>query len=554
MPRFDPVFEYDTGPELKDLLDDKKLTERRKAADERFKGLSDAQIEGLRRRCKHDLFFLCAGPLEYDLLSPRLHGNLAGWIQRTEGWQNRMFLLPRDHYKSTIITIGDGVRMALPVEAQTHPYSLGPNVKILIGHEVRETAAKFLYEITAAFTRKELLMFLFPECIPSRREHRVNKWELELPRQEHHKEATFSTIGAGGSAQGGHYHWLKLDDLVGEEARDSETVMKRILQWFDNVNSLLTRLILDGWDLVGTRWAYSDVYSHAIERYGIHVEDSVLNCIPDRDIEKYPDGLLKIYGRGAIEAGVPIFPEEFPLDKLNVLRKNRLVWAAQYANNPLESGLNEFVWPLKSYNVTTNNDLVVFTGQTSKRIRLRELDIVILCDPSMGETAKADESGIIVTGVDDKFNVYILETIKKRLRPPEFVDQLIRLNMKYRPRAVAIEEVNFSAIFKYWLQEKARTLSIHLPIRTYKPGSKRSKDARIRGVAHLFAAGQVYIAESMHDFRDEYDQFPMTKSKHLLDAFSQGPEFWQRGVSQEDIDHVEEAVEQIQDRSALTGY
>ncbi len=543
--------------DLYDLFEPKALRKAKKEAEAKARDWSSGDIEFLRRRCKNDLFFLCAGPLEYTRLSPTFHGDLTGWIQRQWGAQYRLLLLARGHYKTTVETIGDSIQMALPnvSESPHHPYCLGTNVKILIAHEVRETAADFLYEITAAFTKKPMLMALFPECVPRRNVERLNKWQLELPRTEHPKEATFSTIGSGGAAQGGHYNWLKLDDLVGEKARDSETIMGRTLTWFDNINSLLTELEVDGWTLTGTRWAYSDVYSHAMERYGLDVENSVTNCLSPKDIERNAQGLLRVYARGAIERGKPVFSEQFSLEKLRVLRKNKLVWAAQYANNPMESGLQEFVWPLKFYNVDSGGNIKVHTGDSSFKRYKSDLDICVFTDPSMGETKTADETGIVVTGTDRRSNIFILETVKKRLRPPEYIDELYRLNFKYRPRVMTIEEVNFSGIYKYWLDDKSKETRVHLPIRPYKPGNQRTKDGRIRGLAHLFASGQVYCFEGMHDFRDEYEQFPMGKGKHLLDALAQGPEFWQDGVSESDIEHqMEVANEVINSRSILTGY
>jgi phage terminase large subunit-like protein len=384
----------------------------------------------------------------------------------------------------------------------------------------------------------------------------MNKWELELPREEHRKEATFSTVGVGGAAQGGHYPWLKLDDLIGEEAEYSDTTMKRVLKWFDNILALASDAE-DGFHLTGTRWSYSDVYSHAMRIYGIDREGSVLNCIPDREVEKYEGGLLKVYARGVLEDGEAIFPELMTPDRIRILRKNRLIWAAQYANNPMESGLNEFHWPLKFYNVALDNPrkIVVFTGDGSFTRRLSDLDICIFVDPSMAETDTSDEVGIIVTGVDHLGNIFILETVKERIDPTVFMDQLYKLNFKYRPRVVAIEEVVFSAIFRYWIEDRGRLTGVYLPIRPFKPGTKRSKIARIRGLTHFFSAGQVYMHEGMHDLRDEYEQFPMGKSDHLLDALAQGPEFWTRGNSASDIESFRKAEARvIDDRDVMTGY
>lgn len=542
-----------TSGDFEELFDQKSISTARAEAEKKFQDLSSGQIDFVKRKMKNDLFFLGTS-LGYNLLSPRLHGDLAGWMQRHRGWQYKLILMPRGHYKSTLLSVVDPIQMALDIESPHYPYSLGPDGKYLIMHEVRETAAKFLFEITKAFTHKDVMLAFFPHLIPQKNQQRLNKWELELPRSEHHKEATFSTGSSGGAEQGTHYNWLKMDDLVGKEARESPSTMARVLDLFDNINSLLTRLEVDGWDLIGTRWAYADVYSHAMERYGMDVEGSVLNCLSKRDIEKFSEGLLKVYARGAVEKGKPIFPEQFSLAQLNVLRKNRLVWAAQYANNPVESGLNEFSWPLKFYNVDAQGNIIVFTGQSSFKRRLYDLDVCVFIDPSMGEHKDSDETGIVVTGVDDRNNIFILETVKKRLKPPELINELYRLYLRYRPRVMAIEEVNFSGIYKYWIEDKSEQTQMFLPIRSYKT-SNRAKSTRIRGLSHFFSAGQVYIHEMMHDLRDEYEQFPLGSSEHLLDALAQGPNFWSRGVSAGEVDKQREAVKQIEvERSIHTGY
>jgi hypothetical protein len=540
-----------------ELFDEKEISAARKKAEETYRDVSSSTIDSIRRKCKNDLYFL-GTVLGYDRLTPRLHGDYTKWLSKWRGYQYKLSLLPRGHYKSTCDTILDSVQMALPntADIQEHPYHLGPNLRMLLAHEVREKASGFLFEITKIFTRSPIMLALFSECIPSKNEQRINKWELELPREIHQKEPTFSTVGVGGAAQGGHYDWLKLDDLIGEEARDSDTVMKRILAWFDNILALASNAE-DGFNLTGTRWAYYDVYSHAMQIYGIDTEGSVLNCIPDGEVDKYKGGLLKVYARGVFEDGAPIFPELMTPNRVKILRQNRLIWAAQYANNPLESGLNEFHWPLKFYNVDLANPrkLVVFTGESSFSRRLEDLDICIFVDPSMAEKNTADEVGIIVTGVDHRGNIFILETVKERIDPTKFMDQLYKLNFKYRPRVVAIEEVVFSAIFRYWIEDRGRLTGIYLPIRPFKPGTRRSKIARIRGLTHFFSAGQVYMHEGMHDLRDEYEQFPMGKSEHLLDALAQGPEFWTRGNSVQEIEEIQKQESRMMaERDMVTGY
>lgn len=545
-----------------DLHDWDDLPRRQSAAEEQFRDLTSDQINYLRRRAKNDLFFLATGILEYNLLSVNLHGHFSNWLRDTRGERYRIELLPRGHYKTTLATISESIQISLPNSddkgariVDEYPWNLGSNVKILVSHEVRDGAARALFEITEAFMRKPLMLALFPECIPSRRNQRVNRLELELPRTQYHREPTFDVIGMGGAAQGRHYHRLKLDDLVGEDARESPTVMKRAIDWFDNIHSLLTRLRIDGWDLIGTRWALHDVYSHALKKYGVVRDRSVLRAIAENR-EKIEDGIALAYVRGAIEGGLPIFEEEFTLEDLNVIRKNRKVWAAQYANNPLDEELTEFSskW-LKFYNVAPNGDLVIFEGDKgTRRVSVRSLDRVILIDPSMGENPDSDDTGIVVTGTDKKNNIYLLETIRKRLRPPELISLLLALYTKWWPRTTAFEEVNFSGVYKYWFEQECKRLNIYPSIYPYKVRG-RAKEARVRGLANFGAAGQIYCLEGMHEFREEWESFGVIDKYHLLDALAQGPEVWRPSLTSKDVRAQLRAEEYINEqRSVSTGY
>lgn len=537
------------------LADEEELSQRRGAAEQKYRDLSVSQVTNLRQKCKDDLFFLAKGPLEYELMSPHLHGHLSSWLRATRSEQYRILLLPRGHYKSTIKTISESVQMALPNDGGVvgaYPWNLGPNVKLLLSHENRESASRFLFEIAEAFLSKPLMLALFPECIPSKRKQRINKWELELPRTTYHKEPTFDTIGAGGAAQGRHYHHIIMDDIIGEAARDSDTVMRTVLTWFDNVNALLTRVKYDGWDLVGTRWSYKDVYSHAISTYGVDLSRSVVRCMDHEEIEP---GVAVAYMRGNVERGEPVFPEEFDLDFFTRMRKNPKVYAAQYANNPKEGGLTEFrpEW-LKYYNL--NEPWVyVFEGEGSRKENIWTMDRLILVDPSMGENDKSDESAILVTAVDSRKNIYVLECIKERLKPPELINLLFRLNQQWAPRLISIEKVAFSSLFGYWFRDKCDALGIYPTIHEYVPGSKKSKQARVRGLAPFFSSGQIYIQEGMHNFRDEYEWFGVTNSDHILDALVQGVELWNPGgADTEMVDNHEAEQEILGYRSAITGY
>jgi hypothetical protein len=371
----------------------------------------------------------------------------------------------------------------------------------------------------------------------------MNKWELELPRNEHWAEPTFDTIGVGGRSQGRHYNFIKLDDLFGDKARDSKAERETTIQWFDNIQSFLVRLALDHIDLIGTRWSLDDVYAHAMKIYG----DRLCRYIR-RIREKDPK-------TGEV---APIFPEEFTDDALAILRKNPKVWAAQYVNDPHE-GFAEFDPSWKRYYYWTRKDRVqIFLGQSGvpTSYAVRDLDIVILIDPAV-----TGKPGIVVTGTDDKMRVYILEAIKKPMKPHEFIDQVFRLVQRWWPRVVAIEEVVFSAMYEPWIKREMSIRNIRFNIVPLKPKKLKgvedhSKPGRVRGLSNYFSAGQIFFNENQTELIEEYDNFGATDDYHLLDALAYGPEVWRNGL----IAKQHETYRRLEDemlrdsRDILTGY
>lgn len=497
---------------LHQLANESALTNARKAGDKMIAGLTQSDINAYRHRAKTDLFWLCYGILGYDRLSPKLHGSLCKWLSDTATTHRfREILLARGHFKSTVATIGDSIRIALPSsdpDNSPYPENLGPDCRILIAHEVADMASQFLFEITQHFLSTPWLLGLFPECIPVLRKQRISTKFLELPRSSAWKEATFSTMGVGGKSQGGHWNYLKLDDLIGREARMSTTVMNSAKNWFDNIQAFFSYFSKDKFDLVGTRWAFDDLYSHAEERYG-------------EKLTRYVRG-AEIIVNGKL---VPLFDEEYSSEDFDIIKKDPQIWASQYANDPSlgsteweQSWLRWFVWNDRRVKYKD-----ILTGQFVFW-DVSDLDINILLDPAM--TGKA---GLLVTGMDEIGNVYILEALKSNWKPPELADLIFKLVDKWNPRLVAIEKVLFSGLFEHWFKDRMRLTGKHFRV---EPISTRgeAKEARVRGLSNYFKGGQIFFHPDQKDLITEFKQFGATDDYHMLDALAQGPEVWRKGI------------------------
>ena len=559
-------FEFDgvySDEEWQKLTSEEMQTAVRKKIDTKFRELDVETWNHWRQRAKNDLFWLNSAVLGYDRLSPNLHGHLCSWMERNAEWRFREILLPRGHFKSTICTIGDSIQIVLPdvLSNQPWPRNLGTDCRLLICHETDGQASNFLFAITGHFLTNPLLMGLFPECVPSPRKHRINRHELELPRSQTWPEPTIDTMGVGGKSQGRHYNYIKFDDLIGDKARDSETIMAAAKEWFDNIQAFFSDFGIDHFDLIGTRWAFDDLYSHIHDRYG-------------EELLKYIRGVEELTGRlinGEPEKA-PIFPEGgFTSSNLVILKKNRKVFSAQYANDP-EEGATEFDKTWKRYfHWVGYNQLVVFSGKVQTRVNVRDLDICILYDPAM-----SGYGGLVVTGTDSFNRIFVLNCLEREWKPPEACDIMFKLNARWKPRAVGIEEVLFSGLFKIWFERemlwRGQYFNI-VPIGPIVGGKTLSKPARVRATQNYWSAGLVHFAanperlqghiiDSSKAFGDdtaemikEYDTFGANKKIHMLDAFAYGPEVWMPGLSRAKFEQFQQKEQEFfQQHDVETGY
>lgn len=549
---------YVTDAMVERLLDDEILKETEKKRKEERAKFTKTNVHQLRIRAKRDLFFLCYAILGNTRLSPNLHGNLCTQVRRTENDRFHEYLLARGNFKSTILTIGKTIQTVLPIDAEDLKYdgwwiekpteidlsplpwpaSLGTDCRCLIGHETHEGSARFLYAITNHFIANPLLQALFPEAIPSPRKQRINKWELELPRNiTGNPEPTIDTLGVGGKSQGRHYNRIALDDIFGDKARDSLAEAETVKDWFDNIQSFFSTFKKDTLDLVGTRYSHDDIYAHAEERYGKQL------IVYRRKIEE----VNPTTGEKEIT-----FPEEFTPESLEILKKNKRIYNAQYLNDP-DEGEAGFKKEYKRYFYWRGlNDFVVFDGGKQSAISVRDLDICILIDPGLGRSG-----GLVVTGEDHLERVFALVALRLEMKAPELTELVFKQVVRWQPRLVAVESDLFASTFEYWWGTEMKRRQIRFkvyPVYT----KKKSKDDRIAGLEQYFAGNQFFFNDNQIDLEKEIDTWGKSKDIHILDALAYGPEVWQKGFppgSGGRIGHDSSSSDEgLEDRDVETGY
>lgn len=174
------------------------------------------------------------------------------------------------------------------------------------------------------FEGNDLFRGLWPHLCWENPRKQADKWNermLVIPRTENYPDPSIRAIGVGGAITGARHDVHIKDDLVTEEAANSEVVMEGAIRW--HVNS---RALFDDPDksvefVIGTRWAVHDLYSYIMQN----------------------DPTVSYVIRSIIEDGCTIYPEAFTLETVARLRKEfGIMFPLLYMNNVGDPDLIDF--------------------------------------------------------------------------------------------------------------------------------------------------------------------------------------------------------------------
>jgi hypothetical protein len=530
------------------MSDDERIIntdELRRKADKVRESQTDTEVALLRRRTKCDLFFLSDTVLGFDRLRTKegrptaLHGDFCTWMGKTNEDRFRLILMPRGFLKTTINTISDSIQIALPDDSGNQPFprNLGTNVRILLAHEVQTTASENLQAITGKIFDEEFLVALFPELVPGKH-LRVNQTNLELPRTKSWPESTFTVMGRGAAGQGKHFDMMKVNDIVGLNAMQSEADFTAAKTWVRDLKGMFTQMNATHVDFEGVRYRKDDIYSVIKEDFKTR---------------------LKIYTRSIYERDEKnqkylIWPEATSWEDIEEMKANDLaMFNSQYMNNPMETE-GEFSQEWERYFEFVDDRPFEITAVqldgTFRRIDTRELDILILADPAM-----TGFSGIVVTGTDRWGVVYILQVVQEKLVPEAFISMIFGLVAKWNPRAFVCEKVLFSGLFENVFKREMRLRGTFFRVIMVTTKQKQKED-RIRVLRQWFANGKIWFHSSQKDsIVDQYRSFPYGSDIHSLDALAMGPEVWRTSIKDVEVNQRDEALDKFnRSRSIATGY
>jgi hypothetical protein len=156
-------------------------------------------------------------------------------------------------------------------------------------------------------------------------------------------------------------------------------------------------------------------------------------------------------------------------------------------------------------------------------LKRRKLNVYILCDYAYSKQIWADESAIVVVGVDDESNYYILWSDKGKWGDIGTTSKIIGKVLEYKAqiKAVGVETRGMGWIERE-VQSAKRANNLTFSLIELKPENK-SKAERIKATISLFEDGRVFIVGTQSKLEQEMARFRGEEMRHgddLVDAWA----------------------------------
>jgi len=430
-------------------------------------------LEKDKRRCLTDLIFLSHDVLNYPDVGEKFHYEIAEKL-KDKSVLKWLFLLPRKHLKTTLITVSYVIQQILS----------NPDIRVLIVNAVWDNARKMLSEIKAHLEKNQELKLMFGNF-------QGKKWgEDEIiiaQRKRVVKESTIATAGTETEVTSGHFDLIILDDLVTWANVKTRDQIDKIIDAYKYCLDLLET----GGELIieGTRYDYSELYGWIL---------------------KYFKEDFQIITREMKEKGQYILPSKFNKKIEDELKREQGTahFYAQYYNKIIAEEDQLF----------RPGDIQYISISDVKEI-IDDLDLYLTVDPASSLKKNSDYSAYVLVGKDYKNNWYVIEAEMKRLNPAQRVDNVFNFNDRHKLIKSGIEVIGFQETMKFYCEEKMRTEGKFFIIEELKP-KFRSKQERIKALQPRFHNHTIFILNTLTELEYQLLHFPKCEFDDLLDALA----------------------------------
>ena len=401
-------------------------------------------MKALRWLGEQNLFFFAVYILHMTYLDNDWGYALCHEVERKK--YGNMWILSREHFKSTIITIASTIREIL----------MDPEVTILIYSYKQDIAQKNFYApIKREFDENALLHALYPEVLWGE-ETPQDVWQanqLNVKRKRRSKEFTLIAASLFSQLTGYHADRIIYDDCSTlEGVQTSESIKQTCDAWDMSINTGRTDSPM--FTVIGTYYAFHELYEY-IDSKG------VFRLIVQPCIDKDGNGVL--------------WTQEQIAEKRKIM--GSATFATQCLCDPKAGSSIGFKkeW-LRFWQMST------FTG----------LNIYVFVDPAGRVSRKRDNTVFWTIGLDSQDNYYVIDIIADKLTLTQRADTLFRLKRTYNPLNIFYEQVGLQADIEHIRDRQERT-NYRFTITPF--GQSIEKGMRIEALIPVFEAGRIWFPE-----------------------------------------------------------
>jgi len=296
------------------------------------------------------------------------------------------------------------------------------------------------------------------------------------------------------------------DPIAGREQADSEHDRERVWEWYkaDFYSRLKPGAAVV---LIMQRWHEDDLAGRILKDAERGGERWEVLSLP---MEAEDDDPL---GR---EPGELLWPEWFKPEQVEQAKRDTRNWLALYQQRPRPAGGGEFrrEW-LLHYKTRPGEGVNKY----------------IVVDPANSKRKRSDYTAMLVIGLAQDKNYYLLDMIRDRLNLAERTKLLMEMHRIHQPLAVGYERYGAQSDIEHILEVQDQE---SYRFRITELSGQQGKEDRIRKLVPLFEQGRIWLPETLHrtdaqggmrnlvqDFiEEEYLAFPVGIHDDLLDAMA----------------------------------
>ncbi len=446
------------------------------------------------------------------------------------GNRRKIILMPRGHLKSTVCSVGYVLWRIYQ----------DPNIRIVVGTGVLDLSRAFMREVRSYLEDPNLCKFVWNQrphikgnLIPvmsansggkrksnagnnnpdeeSETEDKKVVWNnemLQVIRDKRMKEPTVMAWSVGTIRTGFHCDLVLFDDIVTFDNTRSPTLIESVHEWVRDIKSILDPFNPDtglgGETIVlGTRYVEPDYYGFILDglnevEYDIHFRNLYQNGKDNEDGYLWPERYTEQVEKELIkELGMKRFTSQY---------LNRILNEAQCVMHP-----DKVIHLQEAQVLKVVPGLIhiqpVPGGPT---VFVRPL---IVIDPAFSQKESADNTSIVVGGLDKDRNMYVFDGFYGKTTIKGIIDKTYELCNKWFVRVVWVEangtQVGLINSFKDYFKTY-----YPITLRPWNPKGMGDKKAAISAAVEPYVTDErLYVRASIiknTKIRNEFLYFPAT--------------------------------------------